>query len=213
MESAGPTAVRLMTDGGQESVEESADDESEESEATEEEEGENTEETEETGDDESSESEDSGESEETDDGESSESEDSGEGEEEGSTVLFLDLEGLFLNLLGLEVDLNEVVLDVSAVPGDSRLLGNLLSAVAGLLDGGSLGDLLGGGGLLGGLLGFGGDGSEDSESGIDRFADGLRDTFDEIVEELPLEELLTAFIKELFEQLMGGTESSESGDE
>lgn len=64
------------------------------------------------------------------------------GNDEETTVLYLDLEGLFLDLLGLEVDLNEVVLDVSAVPGSGKLLGNLLSAVARLLDDG-LSDLLG----------------------------------------------------------------------
>lgn len=57
-----------------------------------------------------------------------------ESEGDGTTVLYLDLEGLFLNLLGLEVDLSEVELDVSAVPNPGALLGNLLSAVAGLID-------------------------------------------------------------------------------
>ena len=42
---------------------------------------------------------------------------------------------LDLNLLGLRVQLNQVVLDVTAVPGSGNLLGNLLCAVAGLLDG------------------------------------------------------------------------------
>ncbi|WP_165875303.1 hypothetical protein [Natrarchaeobius chitinivorans] len=52
-----------------------------------------------------------------------------------SGVLHLDLDGLFLDLLGLEVNLNPVTLDVSARPGENNLLGNLLSAVSGLLDG------------------------------------------------------------------------------
>jgi hypothetical protein len=43
---------------------------------------------------------------------------------------------LDLNLLGLVVHLDRVVLDISAVPGAGNLLGNLLCAVAGLLDGG-----------------------------------------------------------------------------
>jgi hypothetical protein len=77
--------------------------------------------------------------------EENEAEENGE-EDEGATILYLDIgEGLFLDLLGLEVDLAEVELDVSAVPGSDKLLGNLLSAVAGLLDGGLeglLGDLL-----------------------------------------------------------------------
>ena len=50
-------------------------------------------------------------------------------------VLFLDLGPLFLDLLGLQVDLSEITLDVNAVPGAGNLLGNLLCAVTGLLDG------------------------------------------------------------------------------
>lgn len=50
-------------------------------------------------------------------------------------VLNLVLGPLDLNLLGLRVQLNQVVLDVTAVPGSGNLLGNLLCAVAGLLDG------------------------------------------------------------------------------
>ena len=50
-------------------------------------------------------------------------------------VLFLDLGPLSLDLLGLTVDLSQVVLDVNAVPGAGNLLGNLLCAVVGLLDG------------------------------------------------------------------------------
>ena len=51
--------------------------------------------------------------------------------------------------LGLRVALDPVVLLVEAVPGAGALLGNLLCAVAGLLDGGLGGAL---GGLLGNLL-------------------------------------------------------------
>ncbi len=50
-------------------------------------------------------------------------------------ILNLVLGPLDLNLLGLEVHLNRVVLDIVAVPGAGNLLGNLLCAVAGLLDG------------------------------------------------------------------------------
>jgi hypothetical protein len=50
-------------------------------------------------------------------------------------VLNLVLGPLDLNLLGLEVHLKQVVLDVVAVAGAGALLGNLLCAVAGLLDG------------------------------------------------------------------------------
>jgi hypothetical protein len=61
-------------------------------------------------------------------------------------ILHLDLGPLDLNLLGLHVHLNQVVLDIEAIPGAGNLLGNLLCAIAGLLDGvdlnGILGDLL-----------------------------------------------------------------------
>jgi hypothetical protein len=50
-------------------------------------------------------------------------------------ILFLDLAPISLNLLGLTVDLSQVVLDVNAEPGPGNLLGNLLCAVTGLLDG------------------------------------------------------------------------------
>ena len=49
-------------------------------------------------------------------------------------VLFLDLGPLNLDLLGLTVDLAEVILDVNAVTGPGNLLGNLLCALLGLLD-------------------------------------------------------------------------------
>lgn len=52
----------------------------------------------------------------------------------GCQILFLDLGPIFLDLLGLQVDLSQIVLDVTAVPGAGNLLGNLLCAVAGLLD-------------------------------------------------------------------------------
>ncbi|WP_205829549.1 hypothetical protein [Microbacterium sp. MEC084] len=49
-------------------------------------------------------------------------------------ILTLDLGPLHLDLLGLVVDLAPVNLDVTAQPGAGNLLGNLLCAVAGLLD-------------------------------------------------------------------------------
>jgi hypothetical protein len=59
-------------------------------------------------------------------------------------ILFLNLGPLSLNLLGLTVDLSEITLDINAIPGPGNLLGNLLCAIAGLLDpGGLLEDLLG----------------------------------------------------------------------
>ena len=50
-------------------------------------------------------------------------------------ILHLDLGPLSLNLLGLQVDLSQVILDITAQAGPGNLLGNLLCAVAGLLDG------------------------------------------------------------------------------
>ena len=52
-------------------------------------------------------------------------------------VLNLVLAPLDLNILGLQVHLNQVVLNIVAQSGSKQLLGNLLCFVAGLLDGGS----------------------------------------------------------------------------
>lgn len=52
-------------------------------------------------------------------------------------ILHLDLGPLNLDLLGLQVHLNEVVLDITAQSGPGNLLGNLLCSVAGLLDNGT----------------------------------------------------------------------------
>src|SRR4030095_1613752 len=51
-------------------------------------------------------------------------------------ILHLELGPLDLNLLGLVVHLDKVVLDITAAPGAGNLLGNLLCAVANLLNGG-----------------------------------------------------------------------------
>lgn len=51
-------------------------------------------------------------------------------------ILDLVLGPLNLNLLGLVVTLNQVHLNITAVPGAGNLLGNLLCAVANLLNGG-----------------------------------------------------------------------------
>jgi hypothetical protein len=50
------------------------------------------------------------------------------------SILHLDLGPLSLNLLGLQVNLSRVVLDVTAIPGAGNLLGNLLCAVTNLLN-------------------------------------------------------------------------------
>jgi hypothetical protein len=49
-------------------------------------------------------------------------------------ILHLDLGPLDLTLLGLQVHLNEVVLDITAQSGSGNLVGNLLCAIAHLLD-------------------------------------------------------------------------------
>jgi hypothetical protein len=49
-------------------------------------------------------------------------------------ILHLDLGPLSIDLLGLQVDLSRVILDITAEAGAGNLLGNLLCAVAGLLD-------------------------------------------------------------------------------
>ncbi len=59
----------------------------------------------------------------------------------GCEVLDLVLGPLDLNLLGLQVHLDRVHLNITAVPGAGELLGNLLCAVAGLLDSSQLGNL------------------------------------------------------------------------
>jgi hypothetical protein len=49
-------------------------------------------------------------------------------------ILHLDLGPLTLNLLGLNVNLSEIVLDITAQSGAGNLLGNLLCSVANLLN-------------------------------------------------------------------------------
>lgn len=52
----------------------------------------------------------------------------------GCPILHLVLGPLHLNLLGLHVDLNQVDLNITAVPGAGNLLGNLLCGVSNLLN-------------------------------------------------------------------------------
>ncbi|HZN20735.1 MAG TPA: hypothetical protein VFB84_21500 [Micromonosporaceae bacterium] len=60
------------------------------------------------------------------------------------TILELTLGPLDLNLLGLEVHLDQVHLVIEAVEGPGNLLGNLLCAIANLLnDGNPLSDIAG----------------------------------------------------------------------
>jgi hypothetical protein len=58
-------------------------------------------------------------------------------------ILTLDLGPLHLDLLGLVVDLNAIHLTITAVQGPGNLLGNLLCAIAHLLDGNPLIGILG----------------------------------------------------------------------
>jgi hypothetical protein len=52
-------------------------------------------------------------------------------------ILVLEIPGgLNIDLLGLVIDLEPVRLEIGAEPGPGRLLGNLLCAIVGLLDGG-----------------------------------------------------------------------------
>jgi hypothetical protein len=65
-------------------------------------------------------------------------------------ILHLELGPLDLDLLGLVVHLDQIVLDITAESGSGNLLGNLLCAIAGLLDNnGSINRLVG---LLNNLL-------------------------------------------------------------
>jgi hypothetical protein len=54
--------------------------------------------------------------------------------QESCPILHLELGPLDLDLLGLLVHLDRVVLDITAQPGAGNLLGNLLCAIVGLLD-------------------------------------------------------------------------------
>lgn len=49
-------------------------------------------------------------------------------------ILILDIGRIHLDLLGLVVNISPIHIDVHAVPGAGNLLGNLLCAIAGLLD-------------------------------------------------------------------------------
>lgn len=66
-------------------------------------------------------------------------------------ILNLVLGPLHLDLLGLVIDLNQVVLNITAQTGAGNLLGNLLCAITGLLDGPGINGLAN---LLNHLLGL-----------------------------------------------------------
>jgi len=79
-----------------------------------------------------------------------------EGLQQVCPILNLDLAPLDLQLLGLHVTLSQVLLVVEAIGGPGNLLGNLLCAIAGLLDpGGFLSGVLGQiAGLLNQIIGI-----------------------------------------------------------
>lgn len=77
----------------------------------------------------------------------------GSGAGGGCQILDLVLGPLHLDLLGLNVDLNQVHLNITAHPGPGNLLGNLLCAVTHLLDNGNTSGLSNLLNLLNGLLG------------------------------------------------------------
>jgi len=57
-------------------------------------------------------------------------------------ILSLTLGPLNLDILGLKITLNQVVLNIIAIPGNGNLLGNLLCGIANLLNGNNLTGLL-----------------------------------------------------------------------
>lgn len=124
-------------------------------------------------------------------------------EEDETNVLYVTIpDGLFLDLLGLEVDLQEVDLQVSAVSGDGNLLGNLLGTVAGLLDAANLGQKLKS--ALKGLLPFGDDGSAGK---------WIRNRLSSLVDSLPVEEFVGQLVSALVEELTGSSEEEEMSSE
>ena len=50
------------------------------------------------------------------------------------TILHLVLGPIHLNVLGLHIDTNRIIIDITAHSGPGQLLGNLLCAITGLLD-------------------------------------------------------------------------------
>lgn len=146
--------------------------------------------------------------------------------EEGTRLLHLNLDGVYLNLLGLEVDLDEVTLDLTAVTGDGNLLGNLLDAVAGLLESP---DLLGLGGSddgeglslptpeLPGLPGLPDlpdlDPMERAREVASAIAERIREMLGEAISALPLEELLAQFLEALVDELLDVGGDGEEADQ
>lgn len=192
-----PDSVDITRSTAEEEQESEEAEEEEESEEAEQQEGEEQEESE-------------GEEQEAEEEEAEEQKEESEEESGETTILDLTIDGLYLDLLGLEVDLDEVHLDIIAREGEGKLLGNLLSAVGGLLDSP---DLLGGLDGLGDLI--------PSVHPIQRakdlasaMTDRLRGMGDKIVDRLmsaiPFEQLLSRFFEALVDHLVPiETESEE----
>ncbi|SDC19108.1 hypothetical protein [Natrinema hispanicum] len=133
-------------------------------------------------------------------------------------VLHLDLDGLFLDLLGLEVNLNPVTLDVSARPGENNLLGNLLAAVSGLFNGAGgmletvesllnkpsefLDALFGDRGADDETEGEGAEPGDDSPGRISRAIGWLKEKLAAFVPSFPTEEIVAAIVSEVIEQVV-----------
>lgn len=216
---------RLLTDGGEEEEEEEQEEQEEENDDETEESVDTDEENEEAVEPDDGEEEDSDDEEEEED-EEAEEEDEGEVDDEdrdaavsdeGTRVLHLNLDGLFLDLLGLEVDLNEIRLNITAIPGDGKLVGNLLSAVSGLIDSSPASMLNSIKESLFGL--FGSDGDEEGEGKTSRISDALssvgervRNAFMNAIQQLPLEEILAGVIRELVSQLLDKPKSALEDD-
>jgi len=225
---AGPPR-RVLTDGGQAEMEASEDEtadsdaegETEEAPESEETEGEDEEEIEEPEVEEEAEE---SEAEEAEEGAEKEDEYHVEDAEDiyqdeaVAGVLHLDLDGLFLDLLGLEVNLNPVMLDVSARSGENNLLGNLLAAVSGLFDGGGgmlepvesllnkpgefLDALFGDRGADGETEGEGAEPGDDSPGRISRAIGWLKEKLAALVPSFPTEEIVAAIVSEVIEQVV-----------
>lgn len=125
----------------------------------------------------------------------------GSGETDVATV---DVDSLEIDVLGLHVDLDDLDLDITARSGDGNLVGNLLSAVAGLLDGG-LSKLLGG-------LDF------DLGERLSSAFESARASIGDAVDEIPIGELLTQAVVGVVSQVLGlddllGDDESENEDD
>jgi hypothetical protein len=59
------------------------------------------------------------------------------------SILNLQLDPIFLDLLGLQISTSQIILNIIAETGAGNLLGNLLCAILGLFDGINIGGIIG----------------------------------------------------------------------